>query len=183
MKREFGQRLSVRFITQSAAIAAIYVVLTVVFAPFSFGAVQVRISEALSILPMFTAAAVPGLFLGCILANWLGGAIVSDIILGSIATLIGAAIGFRLRSNRWLVPIPTVLSNTIIIPLILHYGYGIELPLYLIVLYIAGGEILGSYLLGEILGTVLIHHSMKLFGQEWKAASKTDDFDEQKQGM
>ncbi len=166
MQREFGHRVSVKFITQSAAIAALYVVLTPVFAPFSFGAVQLRFSEALSILPMFTVAAVPGLFLGCILSNWLGGAIALDIIFGSLATLIGAAVGFRLRSNRWLVPVPTVISNTIIIPLVLHYGYRVELPLYAIALYIAGGEILGSYLRGEILGTVLMHHSMKLFRQK-----------------
>ena len=173
MYKELGQRVSVKFITQSAAIAAIYVVLTLVFAPFSFGAVQVRVSEALSILPLFTAAAVPGLFLGCILANWLGGAIALDIIFGSLATLIGAAIGFRLRSNRWLVPVPTVLSNTLIIPLVLHYGYRVEVPLFAIVLYIAGGEILGSYLLGEILATVLMHHSKKLFRQERNGGSKT----------
>lgn len=78
------------FMTQAAMIAAIYVVLTYIFAPFSFGEVQVRISEALTILPIFTPAAIPGLFVGCLIGNILGGAILPDIVFGSIATLIGA---------------------------------------------------------------------------------------------
>ena len=81
------------FLVQGAAIAAVYVVLTLVFAPLSFGEVQIRFSEALTVLPFFTPAAIPGLFVGCIIANLLGGAIPVDIIFGSIATLIGAFIG------------------------------------------------------------------------------------------
>ena len=77
---------NVTFLTQAAMIAAIYVVLTYVFAPFSFGEVQIRISEALTILPLFTPAAIPGLFVGCLVGNILGGAILPDIIFGSIAT-------------------------------------------------------------------------------------------------
>ena len=82
---------------QAALIAAVYVVLTLVFAPFSYGEIQVRISEALTILPFFTPAAIPGLFVGCILANLLGGAIPLDIAFGSIATLIGAV--FTLQTS------------------------------------------------------------------------------------
>ena len=110
------------FLVQAAAIAAIYVVLTLIFAPLSYGEIQVRVSEALTILPFFTPAAVPGLFIGCLLANIIGGAIIWDIIFGSLATLIGAAAGYYLRKNRWLVPVPAVISNTVIIPLILRYG-------------------------------------------------------------
>ena len=80
----------VLFLTQAAMIAAIYVVLTVLFAPFSFGQVQVRISEALTILPFFTPAAIPGITIGCIVGNAIGGAILPDIVFGSLATLIGA---------------------------------------------------------------------------------------------
>ena len=79
-------------ITQGAVIAALYVVLTMVFAPISFGPVQVRIAEALCILPMFTPAAIPGLFIGCLIANLIGGGIILDVIFGSIATLIGAVL-------------------------------------------------------------------------------------------
>ena len=91
------------FLVQAALIAAVYVVLTLVFAPFSYGEIQVRISEALTILPFFTPAAIPGLFVGCILANLLGGAIPLDIAFGSIATLIGAVFTYgRCRRDHFL---------------------------------------------------------------------------------
>ena len=97
----------VTFLTQAAVIAAIYVVLTIIFAPFSFGEVQVRISEALTVLPFFTPAAIPGLFVGCIIANLFGGAIPADIIFGSIATLLGALGTYALRKkSRFLAPLP-----------------------------------------------------------------------------
>ena len=70
------ERKNVTFLTHAAMIAAIYVVLTVVFQPFSFGEVQVRISEMLTLLPIFTPAAIPGLFVGCLIGNVLGGAVI-----------------------------------------------------------------------------------------------------------
>ena len=82
-----------------AAIAAIYVVLTMVFLPISFGPIQFRISELLCVLPYFTPAAIPGLFIGCLLANFLGGAAALDVIFGSIATLIGAVGSYLLRKT------------------------------------------------------------------------------------
>ena len=151
------------YLTQSAAIAAIYVVLTVVFAPISFGAVQLRLAEALTILPMFTSAAIPGLFLGCILANILGGGIVWDVIFGSLATLIGAVLGYVMRKNRWLVPIPAVTANTIIVPLVLRYGYGLDMALPVLMAYIAVGETAGCYLLGEIFASLLLKHGDRIF--------------------
>lgn len=84
----------VLYIVQAGIIAAVYVVLTVVFAPFGFGEIQVRISEALTILPFFLPAAVPGLFIGCIIGNTLGGAVLPDILFGSLATLIGAVLTY-----------------------------------------------------------------------------------------
>ncbi len=150
---------NIQKLTKGAAIAALYALLTVLFAPISYGPVQVRISEALTILPMFTPAAVPGLFLGCLIANILGGAVIWDILFGSLATLIGAVGGYLLRKNRWLVPVPTVISNTVIIPLVLRYGYGItDIPLPLMMVYIAAGEIAGCYILGELLGGVLLRY-------------------------
>ena len=153
---------SVRKIAQGAVIAALYVVLTIIFAPISFGAVQVRIAEIMTIMPLFTPAAIPGLFLGCVLANLLGGAIIWDVIFGSLATLIGAALGYMLRKNRWLVPIPAIVSNTIIVPLVLRYGYAIDMPLYLMAIYIALGEIVGCYLLGELFASILLKHRKTL---------------------
>ena len=154
-------------ITYGAVIAAIYVVLTVIFAPISFGPMQVRIAEMLMILPMFTPAAVPGLFIGCIIANMLGGAIALDVIFGSLATLIGAWGGYLLRRSRWLVPIPPILSNALIVPFVLKYGYGFtEIPLPLMMVYIAIGEIIGCYVLGEILGGVLLRYRSVIFRGE-----------------
>ena len=117
----------------------------------------------LTILPMFTPAAIPGLFLGCLIANLVGGAIIWDIIFGSIATLIGAVFGYLLRKNRWLVPIPAIIANAVIIQLVLRYGYRINIPLLLLVLYIAIGEIAGCYVLGEILGAVLSRYGKHIF--------------------
>ena len=153
-----------RFIAEGAMIAALYVVFTLVFAPISYGPVQVRIAEALTILPLFTPAAIPGLFIGCVLANILGGCIIWDIIFGSLATLIGAVIGYRLRKNRWLVPIPAIVSNTVIVPFVLRFGYGVaDMPFILLALSIAVGEIAGCYVLGESLAAALLPYRKAVF--------------------
>ena len=150
---------SVLYITQSAATAAIYVVLTVLFQPVSFGAVQLRVSEMLIVLPMFTSAAVPGLFIGCFFANILGGAVFWDVVFGSMATLIGAYFSYMLRNNRWLVPIPAVLSNALTVPFILKFAYGVDVPLPLLILYITAGEFISCYICGEILISAIQKHS------------------------
>ncbi len=154
------------FITHAAAIAAIYVVLTLIFAPISYGEVQVRISEALTILPFFTPAAIPGLFIGCLIANFLGGSIILDVIFGSIATLIGAAGTYLLRNNRWLAPLPPIISNTIIVPLVLRFGYGVPLPIPMLMLFIAIGEIISCYVLGEIVLAALLRYREYIFSKK-----------------
>ena len=147
----------VTWITQGAAIAALYVVLTLVFAPISFGPVQLRVAEALCILPMFTPAAIPGLFIGCLIANLLGGGIILDVVFGSLATLIGAVLGYMLRSNRWLVPVPAVIANALIVPFVLKYGYGVaDVAIPVLMFQIAAGEVLGCYVLGELFGSALL---------------------------
>ncbi len=153
----------VLFITQAAAIAAIYVVLTLVFAPISFGQVQVRISEILTILPFFTPAAIPGLFIGCMIANVFGGAVVVDIIFGSIATLLGAVGSYLLRKNKWFVPLPPIIANTLIVPMVLRYGYGIDLPLVILMASIALGELISCYGGGMLLLTVLQKNRKVIF--------------------
>ena len=151
-------------ITQGAVIAALYVVLTMVFAPISFGPVQVRIAEALCILPMFTSAAIPGLFIGCLIANLIGGGIMLDVIFGSLATLIGAVIGYMLRSNRWLVPLPAVIANALIVPFVLKYGYGVvDVAIPVLMFQILLGEIAGCYVLGELLCTALLKNADRIF--------------------
>ncbi len=166
------KNFKVSFITQAAAIAAVYTVLTLVFAPISYGEVQVRIAEALTILPAFTPAAIPGLFIGCLIANTLGGSILLDVFFGSIATLLGAAGTWMLRKNRWLAPLPPIVSNTIIVPLVLRFGYGVPLPLPLLMVFIAIGEIISCYLLGELVLTFLLPYAGMLFGTEDSAEIK-----------
>lgn len=151
------------FLVQAAVIGAIYVVLTLLFVPLGFGEVQVRFSEALTVLPYFTPAAIPGLFVGCIIANFLGGAIPIDILFGSIATLLGAVFTYRLRGNKWLAPLPPIAANVVIVPYVLHYGYGINLPIPLMMLTVGIGEVISCGIIGMILLTALSKYSSILF--------------------
>ena len=160
----------VTFLTQAAVIAAIYVVLTIIFAPFSSGEVQVRISEALTILPFFTPAAIPGLFVGCIIANLFGGAIPADIIFGSIATLLGALGTYALRKkSRFLAPLPPIIANTLIVPFVLYYGYGVNLPIPFMMLTVGIGEVLSCGVIGLVLQSALKNYSHVIFRDTAKA--------------
>ena len=154
-------------LAQGAVIAALYVALTIVFAPISFREVQVRIAEALTILPLFSGAAVPGLFIGCLLANFIGSAAVPDIIFGSLATLIGA-IGTRMLRNKKPVlgTIPPILSNTVIIPFVLRYAYSVELPIPILMLSLFIGEVLSCGVLGMILYYALNRRRKAIFKNE-----------------
>lgn len=146
-----------RFLTQSALIASLYVALTFVSATMGIasGAIQVRLSEALTILPIFTVSAVPGLFVGCIVANLLTGAALWDIVFGSIATLLGAVGTYFLRKNRYLAVIPPILSNTIIIPFVLKTAYGVSEGYSFLFLTIFIGELISCGVLGIILSKAL----------------------------
>ena len=115
----------VTFLAYGATIAALYVVLTLPFASFAFGAIQFRVAEALTVLPLFTPAAVPGVTIGCFLANLLAGAPLLDVVFGSLATLLGALLSYRLRRKKWLVCLPPILSNTLVIPWVLRFAYGL----------------------------------------------------------
>lgn len=155
------------FLVQAAMIAAIYVVLTLVFAPISFGDIQARISEALTVLPFFTPAAIPGLFVGCILANILGGAIPMDVICGSIATLLGAIFTYKLRHvSKWTAPLPPIVANVLIVPFVLRYGYGTNLPIPFMMLTVGIGEVLSCGVLGMLLLTALSKYKGKIFGRQ-----------------
>ena len=157
------QNKNLTFFTQAAMIATIYIVLTFAFQAISFGEVQLRIAEALVILPYFTPAAVPGLFVGCLLGNFLSGAILPDTIFGALATLIGACGTYLLRKQKWLAPVPPIIANTIIVPLVLRFAYGINLPFLLLALSIFGGEFLSCGVLGMLLLTLLSHYRSTLF--------------------
>ena len=141
------------FITQAAMIAALYVVLTVFINAFNLasGAIQVRISEALTILPYFTPAAIPGLFVGCLISNFVTGCLPWDIVFGSLATLIGAVGTYMLRKYKFMAPIPPILSNMIIIPFVLIYVYGLTDAYWFLFLTVGIGEIISCGVIGMIL--------------------------------
>lgn len=154
----------VLFMTQAAMIAAIYVVLCLIFEPISYGAVQARIAEALTILPFFTPAAIPGLFLGCLIANTLGGSILLDVVCGSIATLIGAVGTWLLRrQNRFLAPLPPIIANILIVPFVLKYGYGEALPIPVLMGTVGIGEVLACGVFGMVLLFVLDRYREHIF--------------------
>ena len=139
-------------------------VLTVAFAPFSFKEIQVSISESLTILPMFTPAAVPGLAVGCLLANILGGAVVADVVFGSLATLIGAVGTRMLRDkNPVLAVIPPIIANMLIVPFVLRYAYGVPLPIPLMMGTVGIGEMISCGVLGLLLYKALYPHRKSIF--------------------
>ena len=151
------QRSKIIYITQAALIAAIYTVLTMIAAGFDLasGAIQVRFSEALTIMPFFTPAAIPGLTIGCLLSNLLTGCALPDIIFGSLATFLGAVGSYALRRNRWLCALPPIISNMLIIPFILTYAYHIPGGVPLFMLTVGIGELISCMGLGQILLQVL----------------------------
>ncbi|MDE6925836.1 MAG: QueT transporter family protein [Acetatifactor sp.] len=154
----------VLFIVHASVIAALYVVLTFVANAFGLAnyAVQVRFSEALTILPFFTPAAIPGLTLGCLLSNILTGCALPDIIFGTLATLIGAVLTWLLRRNKWLAPVPPIVANTAIVPFVLYYAYGIR-PLWFSFITVGAGEILSCGILGILLLNVLNKYKKYIF--------------------
>ena len=152
-------------ITQAALIAALYVALTFVanFFGLSSGAIQLRLSEALTILPFFTKSAVPGLFVGCIIANLLTGCAIWDIIFGSIATLLGAIFTYLLRKHKFLAPIPPIIANTLIVPFVIAFVYGSEHSRPFLMVTVGIGEILSCGVLGMALLFALYKHKERIF--------------------
>ena len=155
-------------LTQAAMIAAIYVVLTYFISAFGLasGAIQVRISEALTILPVFTPAAIPGLFVGCLLSNLLTGCMALDVIFGSIATLIGAVGTYLLRKTKFAFTLPPVISNAIIVPIVLKNVYGLQDAAWYLVLTVGAGEVISVCILGMILKKVLWKYRNVIFKEE-----------------
>lgn len=141
----------VRFLTEAAMIAAVYTVLTLALEAFSFGMVQCRISEALNVLTYFTPAAIPGVTIGCLLSNLLGGASLPDIFFGTLATFFGTLLSRRLRRHRWLVPLPAIVSNTLILPWVLRFAYAETAALPFLMLTVGIGELISAGVLGMCL--------------------------------
>lgn len=156
----------VLFMAQAAMIAAIYVVLTVLGASFAYGEIQVRVSEALTILPVFTPAAIPGVFIGCLISNILGGCILPDIIFGSLATLVGAILTWTLRNkSKYLAPLPPIIANALVVPFVLKYGYAVPLPIPFMMLTVGIGEVISCGVLGLLLHTALNKYKNVIFSK------------------
>lgn len=162
----------VLFIVRAALIAAIYVALTYVssLVGLASGTIQVRLSEILCILPVFTTAAIPGLWLGCFLANMLTGCILIDVVCGSIATLIGAIGTYYLRKHKFACTLPPVLANMVIVPFVLRYGYGfvteykgIDWSIPFNAITVGIGEVITCVVLGSILLRVLKKYQRQIF--------------------
>lgn len=149
----------------AAMIAALYVVLTFIANAFGLANrdIQVRFSEALTILPYFTSAAIPGLTIGCLLSNFLTGCAPLDIIFGTLATLIGACGTYALRRFKWLAPVPPIVSNTIIVPWVLRFAYDIPSAIPYLMLTVGAGEVISCGILGMILLFSLIKSGKNIF--------------------
>ena len=141
------KRITTKKLVQGAMIAAIYATLTIALSPISYGPMQARISEALTVLPALTPAAVPGLAVGCLVSNIIGPYGAADMIFGSAATLIAAFCSYKLRARLWLVPLPPVIANGLIIGGMLHFVYGVP-DLAACMGWIALGELIVCYVLG-----------------------------------
>jgi len=160
-----------KFLVQASAIAALYAVLTIIFFSTSYGPIQIRFSEALTVLPAFTPAAVPGLFVGCLIANLIKGEIV-DVVIGSLTTLLAAYWSYRIK-KPYLVPLPPVLLNGIIIGPMVYWLYGApsifqgnEAPAFLLlmtVLFVTLGQAIACYGLGYPLMLTLKKYEWKIF--------------------
>ncbi len=155
----------IRMGVHASVIAALYTVLTLLanLLGLANNAVQVRFSEALTVLPVYTPAAIPGLFLGCLLSNVLTGALLPDIIFGSLATLIGAIFTRLLRKYKLLAPLPPIISNTLIIPFVLAYVYNFEGSIWYFALTVGIGEIISCGVLGYIFMSALNRLAKNIF--------------------
>lgn len=167
------------FHVQAAMIAALYILLTYLANAMGLAnhAIQIRFSEALTILPFFTPAAIPGLFIGCLLSNILTGCMLWDIIFGSLATLlgalgtyyigripVGASASSKLSSiKKWMAPLPPILSNTLIIPFILSYVYAFEGSIPYFMLTVGIGEVISCGVLGMVLFFPLSKIASRIF--------------------
>ncbi len=162
MKKNKKSTFSVQYLATAAIIAALYVVLTVISAALGIasGVIQVRLSEALAVLPFFTSAAVPGVTVGCFLANLLTGAPLPDIIFGTLASLLGVLGASLLRKRKYLVALPTILSNMLIIPFVLQYAYHVEDALWFMMLTVGAGELISAGILGGLLLHTLQKHKL-----------------------
>ena len=140
-----SEKAKLRYMTRAAVIAAVYVAVTYLFRPISYGVIQVRVSEALTLLPLIESAAIPGLFIGCLVANILGGIGLWDIFLGSLITLVSAYITSKMP-NPVLGALPPIVFNAIGVAFYLSLLF--HIPYWVTALYIGVGQLVSVAGLG-----------------------------------
>ena len=156
-----------RFVAYAGIIGALYAVITLMCAPIAYGEINIRLSEALCVLPFFTPAAVPGLFVGCLV-----------VLVGSLATLCGALGAYLLgrlpiRHAMWLVPLPEVVFNAIAVPFVIKYGYGSDYGLPILALSVLIGQIISCYFIGMPLMFALKKLKKKVFSVSFIANARS----------
>ena len=156
-------RKSLAYITEASAIAALYTVITVAIGPLGSAAIQCRIPEAMCTLAIFTPAAIPGMTIGCLISNIATGCLWQDVLFGTLATLIGVIGARMLRRIWWLTPLPTVVSNTLIVPFVLAYAYHAEEGIPFLMLTVGIGEVISAYVLGIALYFALRKNARYIF--------------------
>ena len=156
-------RRELLYITEASAIAALYTVITVAIGPLGSAAIQCRIPEAMCTLAIFTPAAIPGMTIGCLISNIATGCLWQDVLFGTLATLIGVIGARMLRRIWWLTPLPTVVSNTLIVPFVLAYAYHAEEGIPFLMLTVGIGEVISAYVLGIALYFALRKNARYIF--------------------
>lgn len=160
----------IRKVALSAMVAALYGALTVGLAPISYGPVQFRVAEALTLLPFFMPEAIPGLFVGCLISNLFGGFGLPDVILGSTATLAAAWMTYRMP-NIWLAAIPPVMINALVVGL--YLAWITETPWALSIIYIGASQAVICFGLGIPLCNILATRT-RIFDSAILARRKID---------
>ncbi len=151
------QRNKIRYLCLSAIIAALYIVLTLMSNALGLasGIIQCRVSEALCVLPFFTPAAVPGLTIGCLISNTITLSNPIDIIFGTLATFLGAVGARILRKYKWLVPVPTIAANTLIMPFVLKFAFNLGESIWFLAAAMLAGEFISAGVLGILVLSAL----------------------------
>ena len=147
--------MKLKQLTFGAVIGAVYAVLTLVLAPISVSAIQCRVSEALTVLPLLTPWAIPGLFVGCLVANVFVGSWY-DIIFGSLATLLAAFLTYRFRKNKWIAMAFPVLINAVVVGGYIGLFLGDGMPVWLCMVTVGIGQAVACYGLGIPLYNLLL---------------------------
>ena len=171
--RDPGARMTTYRIVFAAVIAALYAALTILLAPISYGEIQCRVSEALCVLPFFCFEAVPGLTIGCFLANLMTGEPM-DMLFGTLATFLAAVATYLIGKRKlpaWLAPLPPVLSNAFIVGWLLVHVYQVGMPFWLATASVAAGEAVACYVIGMPLIALLKRHP-EIFPKRIRDAGK-----------